>query len=183
MRANCSIAHPKLGLWMEEFKVSVLIPESRATFLFGLVIVLTDKAYGEQQPPMVETRRKSQAIKSADDDEDNGLQIPDDVDLETLAQILPDVKLTGPSPEDIVALYKLLIAQASDIDATQRELDEAHANAEKKDVELDQALQDRERTSKDLETRLESIQEELNHVKGERDELSVYSELSYDSFS
>jgi nucleoprotein TPR len=44
---------------------------------------------------------------------------------------------------------------------------------EKKDVELDQALQDRETMSNDLEQSLESFRAELHKVKQERDPYSI----------
>jgi nucleoprotein TPR len=74
----------------------------------------------------------------------------------------------------MVMLYKFLLAQAGEVDTAQRELDELRANVERKDVELDQALQDRERTSTDLEAQVESIQQELKSVKAERDTLRTF---------
>lgn len=129
----------------------------------------------------MKTRRKSKAVAEADQDgsqiaEDNtshNIEIPDDIDLESLQNILPDTSLTSPSPDSIVSLYRLLLAQIEEADATQRELEEARAEAEKKDVELDQALQDRESQTKDLETSLDIIQSELKEVKQERDQLGV----------
>ncbi|KAF9255642.1 hypothetical protein L218DRAFT_1081738 [Marasmius fiardii PR-910] len=129
---------------------------------------------------MVETRRSG---KSKDDE---GLHaeleypssfvvpIPEDFDLDALSNILPediDIDLNSPSPDAIVSLYQLLLSQSSSLDDTQRQLDESRAEAEKKEVELDQALQDRERQSKDSETQLEIIQDDLKQVKRERDEL------------
>lgn len=120
---------------------------------------------------MVETRRKSRIAHASEADSDAHIVIPDDIDHEELAALLPDVDLHSPSPEAIVTFYKLLLAQAADLDASQRQLDEAHGETEKKEVELDQALQDRESATKELEGSVESLQEELNLVKRERDEL------------
>jgi len=128
----------------------------------------------------MKTRRKSKATAQADhdgsqaDENMNTIEIPDDIDLESLQNILPDTSLTAPSPDSIVSLYRLLLAQVEEADATQRELEDARAEAEKKDVELDQALQDRESQTKDLETSLNIVQNELKEVKQERDQLGVF---------
>jgi len=131
----------------------------------------------------MKTRRKSRANIQAEldvdgsqaaDENTNGIEIPGDIDLESLQNILPDTSLTAPSPDSIVSLYRLLLAQVEEADATQRELEEARAEAEKKDVELDQALQDRESQTKDLETSLDIVQSELKEVKQERDQLGMF---------
>ncbi|KAK7028127.1 Protein mlp1 [Paramarasmius palmivorus] len=105
---------------------------------------------------MVETRSSNK--KDGDDASGShslNVPVPEDLDVETLSNVLPnDFDIHSPSAEDIVALYKLLVAQTSDIETSSRELDEARAEAEKKEVELDQALQDRESLSKDLESQL-----------------------------
>jgi nucleoprotein TPR len=129
----------------------------------------------------MKTRRKSKAATHAEAGQDDSqmaedgashiIEIPVDIDLESLQNILPDTSLTSPSPESIVSLYRFLLAQVEEADATQRELEEARADAEKKDVELDQALQDRESQTKDLETSLDIVQSELKEVKQERDQL------------
>jgi len=131
----------------------------------------------------MKTRRKSKAAAHTEPDqgdsqmaEDNPLhniELPPDIDLDSLQNILPDTSLTSPSPESIVSLYRLLLAQVEEADAIQRVLEEARAEAEKKDVELDQALQDRESQTKDLETSLDTLQSELKEVKQERDQLGT----------
>lgn len=125
---------------------------------------------------MVETRRKSRVAptQEADTDaHDAAISIPDNIDQDELAVLLPDVDLHNPAPEAIVTFYRLLLAQAADLDASQRQLDEAQGETEKKEVELDQALQDRESIAKELESSLERLQEELNLVKQERDEFGT----------
>lgn len=141
-----------------------------------------------QGSTMMKTRRKAKAAAVDQDmeaasqaDEEhapNGLsniEIPDDLDIESLQSILPDTSLTSPTPESIVQLYRVLLAQVEEADSAQRELEEARAEGERKDVELDQALQDKESQSKDYEASLESLQSELKEVKHERDQLGMYS--------
>lgn len=97
--------------------------------------------------------------------------LPDDLDVEYLNSTLPDVDLSRPSAEDVLALYQLVLGQAEEFDATQRQLEEAHALIEKKDVELDQVLQDREAIVGEAHRELEKVHDELKQIKQERDEL------------
>ncbi|KAF9220879.1 hypothetical protein BS17DRAFT_786120 [Gyrodon lividus] len=97
--------------------------------------------------------------------------IPTDFDIDALSNILPEVSFSKPDPETILALYRLLLSQVAENDATQRDLEEARAEIERKEVELDQAFQDGETKSKDLESSLQTVQNELNTIKAERDQL------------
>lgn len=132
----------------------------------------------------MKTRRKTKAAtddpgedpsRLADESHPFVLSIPEDVDLESLSEFLPGTNLTSPSPEEIIALYRLVLAQALEGRSITQELDEARAEVEKKDVELDQALQDRESLSRELETSLESGNAQSNQMKDERDKLGVIS--------
>ncbi|ESK95244.1 filament-forming protein [Moniliophthora roreri MCA 2997] len=130
---------------------------------------------------MVETRRKTKQ-KDDDDSADSpslNVPVPEDLDFETLSSLVPEgFDIHSPSAEDIVALYRLITTQSSELETNARELDEARAEVEKKEVELDQALQDREGLSKDMEGQLERVQEELKQVRQERDQLvSVKNDL------
>lgn len=104
----------------------------------------------------------------------SNLEIPADIDLETLQDLLPDISLTSPSPECIVSLYRLLLAQVEQVENVYRELEEIRAEGERKDVELDQALQDRESHTRELESSLDALQIELKEVKQERDQLGMW---------
>ncbi|PBK97398.1 hypothetical protein ARMGADRAFT_637587 [Armillaria gallica] len=130
----------------------------------------------------MKTRRKTKALASASEDaapssplpqEDTSLSvtIPDDLDVDTLSTLIPNSTLAYPSPDTILALYRLALSQAADLDATQRTADDLRAQAEKTDVELDQALQDKESLSRDLGSQLEATQAEVKELKQERDQL------------
>ncbi|KAJ7758135.1 hypothetical protein DFH07DRAFT_772602 [Mycena maculata] len=134
--------------------------------------------------PMMTTRRKSKAAAvvtadpeneatsaAADNSQRLTVFIPSDIDLDTLSNLLPETSITSPNPESIIDLYRRLIDLATKFDATVRERDEDRAEAEKMAVELDQALQDREAMSRDLEGSAENLQAELKQVKQERDQL------------
>ncbi|KAI0826824.1 hypothetical protein BC628DRAFT_1319381 [Trametes gibbosa] len=141
---------------------------------------------------MMKTRRKSKAAAAAAAVEptqgaatrDNSpapptnltVNIPEDVDLDVLANLLPDVNFAAPTPETLVLLYRTLLAHASESDSAQRELEDARADIQRKDVELDQALQDRETATSELESTVETVQKELSQVKEERNALGVWRE-------
>ena len=102
---------------------------------------------------------------------DFSVSIPDDLDLEYLSRLLPDVSYESPSQDAILSLYRLIITQAGDLDGALRDLEESRAENERKDVELDQALQDRESSVSSLDVQVKALQEELVRVKQERDTL------------
>ncbi|KAG8214434.1 hypothetical protein J3R82DRAFT_9457 [Butyriboletus roseoflavus] len=97
--------------------------------------------------------------------------IPPDLDIETLSHILPDVSFAKPDPETVLAVYRLLLAQVADQDGTRRDFEELRAEVERKEIELDQAFQDGETKTKDLEDALETLQKEVAAIKEERDQL------------
>lgn len=138
------------------------------------------------RPDMRTTRRKSKAAAAAAAQEtatrENSpvagpstfaVTIPEDVDFDALSSLLPDVNLANPAPEAIVTIYRLLLGQAADSDATQRELEEARAEMQRKEVELDQALQDHETSSSELESTIETLQKELGSVKQDKETLGT----------
>lgn len=129
---------------------------------------------------MMKTRRKSKAATVDHDDEAGpshddahplSVSLPDDVDQEVLSQLFPNVDITSPSQDAIISFYRLFLAQHADLDNTQRELDDTRAEVEKKDIELDQALQDKESVSKEFEASLEAASDEMRQIKLERDQL------------
>ncbi|KAF8967178.1 hypothetical protein BDZ97DRAFT_1917117 [Flammula alnicola] len=124
---------------------------------------------------MMKTRRKSKpAAAEAEADEASHtltVTIPEDIDEDTLSSVVPEINLTSITSEDVLTLYRMLVTQAVNLDATERERDESRAELERKDVELDQALQDKESSAKELEESAESVHEELKQVKQERDQL------------
>ena len=122
------------------------------------------------------TRRKS---KAAEPDSAGPLQVElsDDIDEDALSKLLPEINLASLTSDDILSIYQLLLAQLTSLDSAQRERDEARADMERKDIELDQALQDKESLSNDLEASVESVHKELHQVKQERDQLGSYHAL------
>jgi nucleoprotein TPR len=140
---------------------------------------------------MVGTRRKSKAAAAAaaqhdydgastqGTDEFNhpqlfSIPLPVDIDVEALSSLIPEVSFATPTPETIVSVYRLLLAQVTETNATQRDLEEARAEVERREVELDQAYQDAENKTKSLETSLENVQSQLTVTRQEKDQLGRY---------
>ncbi|TFY64347.1 hypothetical protein EVJ58_g2677 [Rhodofomes roseus] len=124
-------------------------------------------------PQEVSTRENSPVPTPATHDAIMTVAVPEDVDASVLSGLLPEIDLRAPSPDAIVALYRLVVAQASDGDATQRELEEARAEIDRKNVELEQALQDKESATSELESTLDTVRKELEQVRREKDELAT----------
>ncbi|KAG1766147.1 hypothetical protein EDD22DRAFT_978513 [Suillus occidentalis] len=139
---------------------------------------------------MVGTRRKSKAAAAAatqhdydgastqGTDEFNhpqlfSIPLPVDIDVETLSSLIPEVSFATPTPETIVSVYRLLLAQVAETNATQRDLEEARAEVERREVELDQAYQDAENKTKSLETSLENVQSQLTVTRQEKEQLAA----------
>ncbi|KAH9169938.1 hypothetical protein EDB89DRAFT_1980725 [Lactarius sanguifluus] len=97
--------------------------------------------------------------------------IPEDLDFDYLSRVLPDVSFDTPSPDSVLSLYRLVVTQAVGLENAHHDLEESRAENERKDVELDQALQDRESSVSSLETQVKGLQEELTKVKQDRDAL------------
>jgi nucleoprotein TPR len=99
------------------------------------------------------------------------VSIPDDFDLDYLSRALPDVPFEVPSPDAILSLYRLVVSQAVDLEDAHRDFEELRADNERKDIELDQPLQDCESLVSSLGAQVKGFQEVLVKAKQERDTL------------
>jgi len=117
----------------------------------------------------------SQDIPSASTSAAFTVSLPPDIDLNALSALIPGEPLETPSEDAVLHLYRTLLAHATQVEATTREVEELRAEAEKKEVELDQAYQDRENDKKELENFADNLQKELMTTKTERDELGMHS--------
>lgn len=103
------------------------------------------------------------------------ISLPSDIDIDALSVLIPGEPLETPTEDTVLHLYRTLLAHVAQVDATTREVEELRAEAEKKEVELDQVYQDRENGGKELEALVDNLQKELKSAKAERDELGMYS--------
>lgn len=102
------------------------------------------------------------------------VSVPSDIDIDALSSLIPGEPLEAPTEDTVLHLYRTLLAHVTQLDATTHEVEELRAETEKKEVELDQAYQDRENDKKELENLADHLQKELKSVKAERDELGMY---------
>ena len=125
---------------------------------------------------MTITRRRSKAAaeqgaEGSETEHPLTVTLPSDIDEETLSDLLPEANLSSISSEDVVALYRLIVTQAVNLDTSERERDDARADLVRKDIEFDQVLQDKESSLKEMEASAEDAHGELTRIKQERDQL------------
>ncbi len=187
MRAHVTEVSTEACLVLLNFKaVAKHGPTARGCITRHRTIVFLTFSSSGSQPNMMKTRRKSKAAAAAAAQEtatrENSpaagpstftVTIPEDVDFDALTALLPDANITNPSSETIVSLYRVLLGQTIDAETAQRELEEARAEIQRKEIELDQALQDRETATSELESTLETVQKDLAQVKEEKDAIGT----------
>jgi hypothetical protein len=133
-------------------------------------------------PPAMKTRRKSyqdvegEATSSqvAEEREESILSISPDFDIDYLTQHFPHIEdWTRPSAATISQVYTTLVEILKERDVAQESTERLQAELERKEVELDQSLQDRENETKELEASLESAKNERGAALEERDQLGA----------
>ncbi|KAJ2925786.1 hypothetical protein H1R20_g11316, partial [Candolleomyces eurysporus] len=131
---------------------------------------------------MTKTRRKAREDAAHEEEEGPShagaatslpVPVPDDIDLDHLSELLPNIpNLSLVTADAVAVLYKLVVGQNEELDSLRRDVDTLNAEVERKDVELDQALQDKETLSQEMGESVDSVQSELQQVKQERDKLA-----------
>lgn len=99
------------------------------------------------------------------------VEIPHDLDVDSLQTLLPGFVATKPTPNAILSLYRAFLEQAAFITELSEEMDASRAEVSRYDVELDQALQDQDVQAGQLRTALEEAQKKLTQVQKQKDEL------------
>ncbi|GJJ13307.1 hypothetical protein Clacol_007559 [Clathrus columnatus] len=99
------------------------------------------------------------------------IQLPDDISLDSLSSLVPEVSFDAPTSEGLIRVYRIILAQASDLANATSDLEEARAQLLRKDIELDQAVQDKETAVSELEQSTEVARNELATVIQQRDEV------------
>jgi nucleoprotein TPR len=132
---------------------------------------------------MTKTRRKAREDAAHDDEEGSShagattslpVPVPEDIDLDYLSELLPNIpNLSLVTADAVAVLYKLVVGQNAELDNLRRDVDTLNAEVERRDVELDQALQDKETFSQEMGESMDSVQSDLQQVKQERDKLGL----------
>lgn len=103
------------------------------------------------------------------------VEIPLDVSEEQLLELLPDaMSLEEPSPETIAQLYRLVLELKEQGDSAVADVDEARAEYQRKEVELDQALMDYQMEKSTLTGKLEDVSGQLTKTQHEKAELCKF---------
>lgn len=110
------------------------------------------------------------------------LTIPSDISLEGLQTLLPDLPLTNPTSETLVAIYRLALEQATILESISKERDQAKADVARIEVELDQALQDQDVEAERLRTSMEELHTEVENLRKEKIEFGMHKILKPLSF-
>lgn len=127
------------------------------------------------------SRRRSSRLKTAEPDADSVSQagellvpIPSDISVDQLKQFLPeDAQLDSPTPEVIIQIYRLILDlhERSEVSAT--ELDEFRADAQRKEVEMEQTLVDIQNEAATAKNEVEKVRKELMGVSAEKDSFGM----------
>ncbi|CCA67827.1 hypothetical protein PIIN_01651 [Serendipita indica DSM 11827] len=97
------------------------------------------------------------------------LQLPEDVSTSSLDALLGPNDWSAPSPDTILAVYRLLISQKEQFDAAFQDWEERLAQ---KDADIEQTLHQQETFRVEYTEQLESLKGELDSVKKENAELA-----------
>ena len=101
------------------------------------------------------------------------LPLPSDFPVERLNALFPGASLAAPTPDVILSVYKFVLDQTAELNQTTRALEESRADVVRKEVELDQALQDHEGLLNEQRSQMEELSRELAQVKLEKNELGT----------
>src|ERR1700761_9596848 len=93
------------------------------------------------------------------------VDLPPEMDVDQLERLLPDVQVKQPNQHNILAVYNTLLEQSGTISTLNLELEELRSESIRKEVELDQTLQDQDVRFKDLEQSLNSKVAEIDGLR------------------
>jgi hypothetical protein len=102
---------------------------------------------------------------------DYSVPVLDDIDMDHLSRLIPD-SFEGSSQDAVLSFYRLVVLQAVDLGSAYRVSEESRAEIERKDFDLNHALQDCESSISSLEIQVKPLQEELNTF-GESESVST----------
>lgn len=102
---------------------------------------------------------------------DFSVPVLDDIDMDHLPRLIPD-SFEGSSQDAVLSFYRLVVLQAVDLGSAYHVSEESRAEIERKDFDLNRALQDCESSISSLEIQVKPLQEELNTF-GESESVST----------
>lgn len=145
--------------------------------------------------------RKTAAVAEADNDADNASQgtnerqspppaskltlggLLSDIDVNTLGEIFPYSPLDSPTPDSVIASYKLILELHGLLKNAGAELQTCRIQAETKDVDLETALAENVQLRSQMDDELGSLRVALETSTKEKDSLGVFTPDFYSSLS
>lgn len=117
----------------------------------------------------MKTRRSrgSEAAEAGGSTMELELELPSDIDVDQLEELLPDVSPSKLTPDAAVQLYKFILDQARAINDLGVQLEQSQSESLKKEIELDQTLQDHDMRFKELDDALSSRSAEVERLNKE----------------
>lgn len=101
------------------------------------------------------------------------IQLPSELDLSELSKLIPESSITAPDADAVLHLYNLLLSHSSELEQVKIDYEEAKAENLKKEVELDQAIQDREVLQRESDEAVAEKAREIERLKAERNTLGT----------
>ncbi|KAG9002479.1 hypothetical protein FRB94_003839 [Tulasnella sp. JGI-2019a] len=100
------------------------------------------------------------------------VSLPPDISEEQLYELIPEaMSLEQPTSETIVQLYRIVLELKEQNDVAAADMDDVRAEAQRKEVELDQALVDHQNETTQLNKILEQVSTQLKEAKSHNVEL------------
>jgi hypothetical protein len=106
------------------------------------------------------------------------VDIPRELDVSPLEELFPDIALKQPTSQTILMVYRSLLDHVQTIGSLNVRLEESRSENVRKEVELDQTLQEQDVRLKELEQSLSSRVAEVEHLKEENRQLCSLCGLS-----
>lgn len=113
----------------------------------------------------MKTRRSKGSEAGQDDLQTLDIDLPQNMDIEQLEQLVPGVQLKHPNNQTIVLVYEALLDRYRSVNALNMQIEEMRSESVRKEVELDQTLQDQDVRVKDLEQALSSKASEVENLR------------------
>ena len=119
----------------------------------------------------MKTRRSKGNEPQQDETHALEIDIPAELDVSPLEELFPDATLKQPTTQTVLMIYRSLLDHIHSISSLNARLEETRAESVRKEVELDQTLQEQDMRFKELEQNLSSRQAEVEYLKSENKQL------------
>lgn len=101
--------------------------------------------------------------------------LPSDISVDDLRQFLPeDASLESPTPDVIIQLYRLILDLHERAEASTTELDEFRADAQRKEVEMEQTVVDIQDEAARAKNDVVRLSGELQSLAADKDALGTF---------